>query len=132
MAVKMSNYLATEVLKAIMKGENMSYSALYVSLHTAEPDNTGSGEVVAGGNTYHRKQLASTDWTIPIDGSVESAIDLLWVNMPAVTVTHIGLWDVVDGGNFLWSGLLNEPVISSAGDAFILNTGDIKVEIDPV
>ena len=131
MAVKMSKHLATEVLKAIMKGETLSYSTLYISLHDGVPNDDGSNEVVAGDYSYYRKEMVVTDWATPVDGSVESDIELLWTNMPAVTVSHIGLWDTVDGGTFLWAGELNEPVTLSAGDAFIFNEGDVTAEIDP-
>lgn len=62
-------------------------SALYISLHTADPTETGStGEITAGGYTYSR-QPAYFQWDAGNSWTETSAL-IRWDNLPANTISH--------------------------------------------
>lgn len=65
--------------RALLTGKPM-----YASLHTADPGRTGANEVAAGG---YRRSLIN-DGTVKFD------------DMPAVTVTHVGIWETMYNSGF--------------------------------
>lgn len=68
--------------------------ALYVSLHTADPGDTGAGELVAAG------RLPLT-WTAgSVDGQVVSG-EVTFPIAVAQVLTHVGIWSDAVGGDFL-------------------------------
>lgn len=131
MGLTMSNHLGNKVLNAVFKGQNLSYEKVYLSLHTGDPGDAGGSEVEAGGYSYARKEVVLEDWTTPSDKTVETNKEVEWENLPDVTVSHIGIWDQVSDGNFLWSGELAESRSLTAGQHLRFKAGEITAEIDP-
>lgn len=77
--------------------DRYSDEALYVSLHTADPDTTGTSEVTGGSPAYARKAIT---WSAPGAGATVSAI--VDFDVPANTaITHVGTWSALTGGTFL-------------------------------
>lgn len=120
---KMSDFLEVELRKHIFRTGSMTKpTALYVSLHTADPTDTGSGTEVSGGS-YARVQRdpADANWT----GA--SSTDGLTDNVAAITfaspsanwgvVTHFGIWDALTTGNLICYGTLTTPKTINNGDA---------------
>lgn len=120
---KMSDYLEVELRKHIFRtGSFTKPSALYVSLHTADPLDAGSGTEVSGGS-YARVQRDPLDanWTgaSATDGLTDNAAA---ITFPAPTgnwgvVTHFGIWDASTAGNLLIHGALTTPKTINNGDA---------------
>jgi hypothetical protein len=120
---KMSDYLEVELRKHIFRtGSFTKPSALYVSLHTADPTDDGSGTEVSGGS-YARVQRDPLDanWTAAsaTDGVTDNAAA---ITFPAPTanwgsITHFGIWDASSGGNLLIHGALTTPKTVNNGDA---------------
>jgi hypothetical protein len=50
--------------------------------------------------------------------------------MPAVTVTHIGVFDASSGGNLLFHGALSASVVAASGDTFTIAANDLDVTLD--
>lgn len=75
----------------------------HISLHTADPGDTGASEVTGG--TYTREV---TTWgTVASSAVTGSAVTS---DVPAgTTITHWGLWTAVSGGSFLYGGSLAAP-----------------------
>ena len=93
---------ANKLINKLLRNTDFVHpSAIYVSLHTADPTQTGASEVTGGGYT----RVVST-FVNPTTKVTENVADVEFTDMPAVTVTHIGLWDAVTGGNFWWGGEL--------------------------
>ena len=101
-------------------------TAIYVSLHTADPSGTGASEVTGG--TYGRQ--GDTAFSAAASGASDNDSDIVFTLMPAATVTHVGLWDAASSGNFLWEGALGAPKDTNAGDTFTIAAGDLDVSID--
>jgi hypothetical protein len=103
-------------------------TAVYVSLHTADPGETGANEVSGGG--YARQQVTFNAPVVGAQTTMTNSALLRWDNMPAVTITHVGLWDAASAGNPLWFGPLSAPVNLAAGSAFEIAAGSLTVSID--
>lgn len=119
---QMSDYLEVELRKHIFRtGSFTKPSALYVSLHTANPADDASGTEVSGGS-YARVQRDPLDanWTgaSATNGLTDNAAD---ITFPAPTanwgsITHFGIWDASSGGNLLVYGALTQAKTVNNGD----------------
>jgi len=110
-----SDYSETSVLNSFLRG--VAFPAVagstYVSLHTADPADAGSGAEVTGG-AYARAAVsrAAGSWAAPADVSgSQSTSNSAAVTFPNPTanwgtVTFFGLWDALTAGNMLYSGAL--------------------------
>ena len=102
----------------------------YVSLHTADPGNTGTSEV--SGSAYARFgpvafANAGNNPTVASNSAI--------VTFPAATgswgtVLYFGIWTAATGGNFLGSGALTTPKAVGNGDTarFIANALTITAQ----
>ena len=73
-------------------------SALYASLHTADPAGTGAAEVTGGSPAYARVAIT---WAPGAVDGVHTGTLASAFNVPAATVTHLGLWTAAVGGTYL-------------------------------
>ena len=120
----MSVYVRNKMLDAVFNATAFSVTTPYVSLHTADPGVTGTGEVTGG--SYARKSLSSAASS---SGATTSDAAVTFTGMPAATVTHFGIWDAVSGGNFLWGGALTASKSPGAGDTVEFPIGDIDASL---
>jgi hypothetical protein len=86
-----------------------------ISLHTADPGATGANEVTGG--SYAR---LSAGYNAASGGVCALAATLSFNGMPAVTVTHIGLWDSTGTPKFLQGAALAASKTLGAGDTLSL------------
>lgn len=122
-----SNFLENKVLDHVFGGTTYTQPAtIYVSLHTADPDEDGSGAEVSGGS--YARQVATM--AAAASGAKATNADLVYTNMPAATVTHVGLWDAVSAGNFLGGGALATPKTTGAGDTFQITSGNLTISLN--
>ncbi len=84
---------------------------VYVSLHSSDPGITGAGEIAGG--SYSRKAIT---FSAPSGGIVSNSSLIEFQGMPAVTVTHLGLWAAASGGQFLMGGSANATKTYGVGD----------------
>lgn len=70
----------------------------HVSMHTAEPDSTGSNEVAGG--SYARQAVT---WTSASSGVRDNNADLTHPIPAGTTVTHYGLWSALSSGTYYGS-----------------------------
>ena len=113
----------TRILNQVFKNDAYDYSAdatWYVSLHTGDPGITGASE--AAGGSYAR-QLANASFAAAASGAKATNANIDFAVMPAATITHVGIWDAVSGGNFLEGGPLAASKTTNAGDTFRLTSG---------
>jgi hypothetical protein len=98
----------------------------FVSLHTADPGETGTSEVTGGG--YARQ--GDTPFVAASGGASSNTNDIVYTNMPNATVTHVGIWDQVSGGTFLFGGSFTQSQPIGAGESFTIKAGDLDVTLD--
>lgn len=119
---QMSDYLEDQLRKHLFRTATFAKPAgLWVSLHTANPTDAGTGIEVAGGS-YARVAVPPLDanWSAgtPTDGITTNVADIVF---PAPTanwniVTHFGVWDAAVGGNLLCYGALTQSKTINNGD----------------
>ncbi len=76
----------------------------YISLHSADPADTGANELTGGG--YARQQ---TDFTAAASGTLSNVGAITW-SVPAGDVVGWGAWDAVSAGNCFQTGFFSTVV----------------------
>ncbi len=126
----MSDYLEERILNHTLAGVPYAPPATrYVSLHLANPGETGAPTQEVVGGQYQRAlaQFAAASTT----GATSNSNTLAFAGMPAATVTHVGIYDgPAAGSNLLYYGALTAPVAVTAGGTFVINAGGLTVTLD--
>jgi hypothetical protein len=125
-----SNYLETELLDHVFTNNAYtSPSAVYVSLHTANPDEDASGAEVSTSGTGYARQAGA----FSVSGNTATttaAVEYPTATASYGTVTHVGIWDASTGGNMLAYAALTTSKAISSGDVFRIPTGDLDITLD--
>jgi hypothetical protein len=120
-----STYFRDAVLNTL-RGTGITAITTRVSLHTADPGLTGASEVTGGSYARQTVTLGA-----PADGGggrqIANTAAVTWTDMPAVTVTHVGLWDAATSGNFLYGDALTASQVVNAGGTFEFPIGNLTV-----
>ncbi|OPX87015.1 MAG: hypothetical protein A4E53_02670 [Pelotomaculum sp. PtaB.Bin104] len=98
---QLSDYLENALINAVLRNTPYTSPAtVYVGLFTSDPTDAGTGTEVSGG-AYARQAVT---FTAPTDGQTSNSADVLFPIATAAwgTVTHIGLFDALSGGNLLF------------------------------
>src|SRR5690348_2683613 len=119
----MSDYLEVQLRKHIFRtGSFTKPSALWVSLHTADPTDAGTGTEVSGGS-YARVQNDPADgnWSAPdATGGVTANVGDLTFPAPTGnwgTITWAAVWDAATSGNMIARAQLSVAKTVNSGDA---------------
>ena len=125
-----SNYLETKVLDHVFGATAYTApSTLYLSLHTANPDEDGSGaEVSTSGTAYARQAVAFT--TSGNTTSNTAAVEYPTATSNFGTVTHVGVYDAATSGNLLCYATLTSSKTIETGDVFRVPAGDLDISLD--
>lgn len=136
-----STHTIENILNALMRdGLFTSPSELWISLHTADPGLTGTGEVTTvAWPSYERRDSLQGDtksnaWSVPdIDGITYNQKQLIFPvfnGASSVTVTHFGIWSAGTGGDFIASGILTTPREIGASQVFVADTDKLGVKVE--
>ena len=122
----MSYALANNLLDAYLNATSYSESAdVWGSLHTADPGITGADECTGG--SYGRQQIA---FDAAANGATQNSAQEEWTNMPACSISYVGLWDAETVGNFLQGGgITGAPKTVNSGDTVRCAIGDLDVTL---
>jgi hypothetical protein len=129
----LSDYLENKAIDAICRGQTFPTPAnVFISLHTANPSDAGTGAEVSGG-AYGRVSVAATlanfsgtqgagttTASSGTGGQVSNNGAITFVAPSGAnwgTVTHFGMWTQVTGGSLLMYGALSTPRTINSGDA---------------
>lgn len=127
---KLSNYLENKLADHVLRNTAFTPPTnLYVALHTADPTEAGNvAEVTtAAYGSYARKQMTVG---APTNGVSTNNADLNWTNCPAITISHISIWDSLTAGNCLFFGPLSAAKTMASGETFKIVTGSLSVGFD--
>lgn len=117
----LGTYLAGKLDAEVTAGPDYTPPAgVHVSLHTADPAATGANALTGAARV-------AASFTANTGGGRKNAADLVWQDLPAGTVTHVGVWDAATGGNFLYGGALADPVTVAAGQGLRIAAGALVV-----
>ncbi len=127
---EMSDYLEVALLNATLNGT--AFTAVnnpYVSLHTADPTDAGTGTEVSGGS--YARTASSFATASGTSGLVATDADITFPTATATwgTVGWIGLWDAASSGNMLYHTALDASKTIDSGDIFKITTGNLTVEL---
>ncbi|SDL28078.1 phage tail fiber protein [Streptomyces indicus] len=98
---------------------------LKVALVTANGSDTAAGTEVVGGS-YARQNLTVA---AAASGATSNSADLVWTNMPAVTVVGVEVWDSAGTPVRLWYGPLTASRTVAAGDELRLTATSLSFSL---
>jgi hypothetical protein len=125
---EMSNYLENALINATLRATTFTSPAtVYVSLHTADPTDAGTGTEVSGGS-YARQ---SATFASPSNGASATNADVTFPQATGNwgTVTHIGIWDASTSGNLYYHTALDASKAIDTGDIFKIASGSLTVTL---
>lgn len=138
---KFSNYTEANIIETTLRGAAFPVPAtVYLALATADitDANTTASEVtVAAWPAYARQDAAaggaiSTGWAAAADGVSTNAKVLTYAannGAASVTVTHIGIYDALTGGNLLYHAPLVSPKTLLVGDVLSFGIAALTVTV---
>jgi hypothetical protein len=110
---------------------NALLATAYVSLHTADPGDTGANELV--GNGYARQPVTFSNPSNTHNPSVDSNAAIVSFATATAgwgTVTNFGLWTAATAGTFLGGQALNTARTVLANDVARFLAGALQVSAD--
>jgi len=106
-------------------------TAWYVSLHTADPGDTGASELT--GATGYARPVVTNGFSTSTTGAISNDAQLQFTNSGGsawTTVTHFGVWSAVTVGTFYGGGALSASKTVGAGDTATFAIGDLDITLD--
>jgi hypothetical protein len=125
---EISNYLENALINATLRNTTFtSPAAVYISLHTADPTDAGSGTEVSGGS--YIRQAAT--FGAPSNGVSTTTADITFPQATANwgTIGWIGIWDAQTTGNLLYHTALDTSKAIDNGDIFKIASGSLTVTL---
>lgn len=141
----MTDYLENKLIDQLFRGQAYTFpTTLYVGLLTAAPSDTGGGTEVSGG-AYARVGVASSlaNWagtqgattTVASSGATGTTSNNGAVTFPTPsaswgTVTHVGIYDALSGGNLLIYAAVGTSKLVNNGDPVDFPVSQLSFQID--
>jgi len=125
---EISNYLEDALINGTLRATTFTApAAVYVSLHTADPTDAGTGTEVSGGS--YIRQAAT--FAAPSNGSSATDADVTFPQATGNwgTIGWIGIWDADTSGNMLYHTALDTSKAIDTGDIFKIATGSLTVTL---
>jgi hypothetical protein len=92
--------------------DHLGTEAVYASLHSADPGDTGTNELSGGSPAYARKAIT---WNAAAAGSMDDS-NVPVFDVPAgATVLYVGLWSAVTSGTFYGAALVTQENFGGQG-----------------
>jgi hypothetical protein len=96
-------------------------TTVYTALFNGSP---ASGGTEASGGSYARQ---STAFSAPSAGTTSNSAALTFSNMPAITITYIGIYDAVTAGNLLYYAAVTTSQTFTAGNTATIASSAISI-----
>ena len=125
---EISNYLENALINGTLRATTFTApTTVYISLHTADPTDAGSGTEVSGGS-YIRQ---SDTFAAPSNGASASNADVTFPQATGNwgTIGWIGIWDAQTTGNMLYHTALDASKAIDTGDIFKIASGSLTVTL---
>lgn len=116
-------------INAIVGATNYTANTnVYVSLHTADPGNTGASEATY---TSYARVNATTKFAAAASGSSSNNATLQFPTSTGGTNTvgYVGLWDASTTGNWIGGGALTASKTIASGDTASFASSALTVSI---
>lgn len=114
---------------AMTTGSATRPTSWFVALYTAAPSDSGGGTEVSTGG-YSRQSVTFGAASSP-GGTTSNTNTVSFTASGAGygTVTHIGIFDNVSGGNLLWHGSMTASKTVADGDTLEFSIGNIDLTL---
>ena len=125
---EISNYLENALINGTLRATTFTApTTVYISLHTADPTDAGTGTEVSGGS-YIRQ---SATFAAPSNGASASDADVTFPQATGNwgTIGWIGIWDAQTTGNMLYHTALDASKAIDTGDIFKIASGSLTVTL---
>ena len=99
----------------------------YVSLHTADPLDTGGSEVTGGAYARVGPVAFANAGNNPTVASNSAILTYAPATAAWGTITHFGTWDTATAGNFRGSGAVTTPKAVGTGDTARFAAGALTI-----
>lgn len=121
---QLSDYAENALFNGLLR--NVTFTApttVYVALFTTNPTDAGTGTEVSVGN-YVRQPVT---FAAPANGVGSNSGQISWdpASVSFGTITHVGLYDALSGGNLLMHAALTASKVIGAGDIFRIGIGSL-------
>ena len=124
----MSDYLERKLLDHTLGTAAYTHpSQVHLALHTADPTDAAGGAECSG-RSYARQPI-DFNAAAGTGGAVTNSTEENFADMPACTVTHIGIWDASSSGNLLYHGIVSSSKAVADGDTISLAAGQLTVTL---
>jgi hypothetical protein len=104
-----------------------SFTAGFVSLHTAEPNDSGSNEASGGG---YARQEVTLEWDTDAMTN-DSEADFGEPSVSWGTITHVGLFTLVSGGTFVGWAPISPSIPGAPGVRIFIEAGSFRIRVLP-
>ncbi len=126
----LSDYAEKLVLDYLMtSGTATRPTDWYVALYTAAPSDSGGGTEVSGSGYAREAATFAAASTPGGTTSNTNTIAFTAVGGSWGTITHIGIFDAVTGGNLLWHGGLAASKTVGDGDTIEFAIGNLNLTV---
>lgn len=99
---------------------NLATTAVFASLHSTYPGDTGAGEISGGTPVPYARQAVT--WNAAAGGNLDNLVSPTFVVPAATTIRWLGLWSLITAGTWLGS----VPLGATASHAFYAtDAGDV-------
>lgn len=123
-AVAKSAYLRDNLIEHALGVASFTMPTnVYLALFTTDPTIDDDGVEVSGGS-YARQQLSLDTAS---NGRCASNTSETFSSLPACVITHWGIYDASSGGNLLYFGKFDIPIIRNAAENLVIASGNIAV-----
>lgn len=129
-----SDYLEAQILNHVFRNQAIFTppANVFIALYTAAPSDSGGGTEVSGGS-YARLQVSTTgQWSAPGAAGLTDNVNALTFPEATAnwgTITHVGIFDAVTGGNLLFWGALAASKIINTGNTFEFPAGSLDITL---
>jgi hypothetical protein len=102
-------------------------TTMYVSLHTADPGDTGANEVSGGAYVRQGPVTFANAGNNPTVASNTTIVTYAAATTAWGLITHFGDWDAATAGNFRGSGAVTTPKAVNSGDTARFAAGSLTI-----
>lgn len=100
----------------------------WISLHYESPAIYGLGRGEISGGGYVRRQ---GHFSTPSARTIWSIEDVKWVGLPAVRLSHFGIWSHKNKGKLrAWGALPDQGSVITPGSGYVIREGLIALSLD--
>ena len=97
----------------------------YLALYSSNPTGNNTGIELSGGS-YARQEITIGT---PSGGATSNSTRIIFMGLPAGSVTHWGILSAVTGGDLLYYGNLDVGYTLTTGDEIKLEIGALTIQL---